>query len=254
MTISRQTRIADLPLGPEVQFLDSNPHGLVALEKPAGLMSHPNRQSGHGRCLLAAEYDYQDESYIWKTDDGVHHAWLLNRLDSPTSGVLLLALNEKIVPTIRQLFASHKVRKTYYALVKHMPSPNSGCWKDILKKDAYRSAKVAGSESGGLARTYYKVVGKSKGGIPLALIQLMPVTGRTHQLRIQCQYHRHPIVGDRTHGDFTFNRKIASMSGEKRMMLHSAEIALNYNFQGREYHFHVKSRLPEAFTKSVTLF
>lgn len=254
MTISQQTQIADLPLGPEVKFLGSASHGLIALEKPAGLMSHPNRDGDKGRCLLAADYNYEDEVYTWKAVDRGRRAWLLNRLDSPTSGVLLLALDERIVPVIRELFAAHKVRKTYYALVKNRLSLDSGCWKDVLTRDAYRTAKVAKLESGGFAQTYYQVMAKSDGNSPLSLIKLMPVTGRTHQLRIQCNYHRHPIVGDRTHGDFKFNRRIASLSGEKRMMLHSAEIDLSYRVQGKECKFNVRSELPQAFAKLLRSF
>jgi 23S rRNA-/tRNA-specific pseudouridylate synthase len=251
MTVSEQTQIGDLPLGSGAQVLASSRHGLVALEKPVGMMSHPNRQGGDDRCLLAADYDYNKEVYVWKVGDVVHRAWLLNRLDSPTSGVLILALDEKIVPTIRQLFAEHRVQKTYYALVKHTSSLHAGCWKDILKQDAYRIARVSKPESKSFAQTYYKVISQSDGGIPMSLIKLMPVTGRTHQLRIQCNYHRHPIVGDRTHGDFAFNRKVLSVTGEKRMMLHSAEIVLSYMFQGKRYDFHAKSQLPEAFSRFV---
>ncbi len=247
MTSNPQNPINNLPLGSGVKVLASQ-NGLIALEKPAGLMSHPNRRGDYSRCLLTTDYDYEDEVYTWEASTGAQRAWLLNRLDSPTSGILLLAVDEKIVPTIRQLFASHKVNKTYYALVKHTPSPVSGCWKDHLKQDSYRSAKVGRAELGNFAETRYHVIDKSK-ELPVSLVQLIPLTGRTHQLRIQCNYHRHPIVGDRTHGDFSFNRKISSITGEKRMMLHSAEISLSYVCEGKSYDFYAKSTLPEALTK-----
>ena len=251
MTFSQQTLVDDLPLGNGVQILASNRHGLVALDKPVGIKSHPNRQGSHDRCLLAADYDHGKEFYVWKAGNVVHRAWLLNRLDSPTSGVLILALNETIVPTIRQLFAEHAVQKTYYALVKHTPSLATGCWKDILKQDDYRNTKVSKPEIKCFAQTYYQVISQSDVAIPVSLIKLMPVTGRTHQLRIQCKYHRHPIVGDRTHGDFAFNRKVASSTGDKRMMLHSAEIAFSYILHGKRYNFSVQSPLPEAFARFV---
>ena len=253
MTFSQQTSISDLPLGSGVKVLASTRHGLVALEKPTGLMSHPNRRGSYDRCLLAADYDYEKEIYVWKAGDVIHRVWLLNRLDSPTSGIILLALNEAIVPVIRRLFVSHRVQKTYHALVKNAPLPSVGCWKDILKQDAYRRAKVSKSESEHFARTHYQVIRKSGGDLPISLVKLMPVTGRTHQLRIQCHYHQHPIVGDRTHGDFTFNRKVSAATGQKRMMLHASEIALNYNFQGREYDFHAKSEFPEPFTELMDI-
>jgi len=251
MTKSRQIQIATMPLGDRVQVLESSPHGLIALEKPAGIMSHPNRKEDRGRCLLEADYDYKNEVYAWETPEGVQRAWLLNRLDSPTSGVLLLTVDERMVSVIRQLFISHKVKKTYYALVKNTPPTFSGCWKDRLKQDAYRSAKVNKFASGSFAQTYYQVINESSRGLPVSLIKLMPVTGRTHQLRIQCHYHQHPIVGDRTHGDFAFNRKVAAAIGEKRMMLHSNEVDLNYRLEGRDYHFCAVSFLPKIFAQVV---
>ena len=248
MTTPQQTSIANLPLGPDVRLLGSNQHGLIALEKPSGVMSHPNRKGDYRRCLLTTEYDFKNEVYFWEESNSVQRAWLLNRLDSPTSGVLLLAVDESIVPVIRQLFASHKITKTYYALVKRTPFPVSGRWKDVLRQASYRNAKVARVESGGFAQTNYQVIDQSN-KLPVALLQLTPLTGRTHQLRIQCQGHRHPIVGDRTHGDFNFNRKFSSITGEKRMMLHAAGISLSYVLEGKSYTFHVESPLPEAFTK-----
>lgn len=250
MPNSEQIRMPYLPIGQGARFLKHNQHGLVALEKPAGLMSHPNRSRDFGRSLLNAEYDQKNEFYAWKTSGGIQRAWLLNRLDSPTSGVLLLSVNESIVQVIRQLFAVHKVKKTYYALVKGKPSPASGCWKDILKRESYKQAKVSGSASELFAQTYYQFDGRSE-DLPVSLIRLMPVTGRAHQLRIQCSYHNHPIIGDRTHGDFSFNRKLSSIIGEKRMMLHSAEINLSYMLQGNQYKFKAESLLPKVFTRSI---
>ena len=84
MNFNQQTRIDDLPLGSGVQVLASNRHGLVALEKPVGILSHPNRRGNSDRCLLAAGYNHEKEFYTWKAGNAVHRAWLLNRLDSPT--------------------------------------------------------------------------------------------------------------------------------------------------------------------------
>ena len=249
MSLDQQTRVSNLPLGPEVRALVSNSHGLIALEKPVGVMSHPNSHGEHKRCLLVADYDYDEGVYIWKSGGSMHRAWLLNRLDSPTSGALLLGLNEEISAIVKQVFAAHKVQKTYYALVKRTPLPMNGCWKDILEKDAYRRAKVTRSGQKSFARTYYQVIRESEGTLPVSLLKLSPVTGRTHQLRIQCKYHQHPIVGDRTHGDFSFNRKVFAATGEKRMMLHSAQTALNYTLHGKQCAFSAESALPEAFAR-----
>jgi len=248
MTSPQQiTQPSDLPLGPGVRLITSNQHGLVALDKPAGLMSHPNKVSESKRSLLQASYNYDDEVYTWKVGDVQHRAWLVNRLDSPTSGVILLALNESINTAIKQLFSTHKVVKVYYALVRRVPSVPAGSWSDSLTKDVYRGNKLI---KGGLsipAKTRYQVAKAVTGGFPIALLRLMPMTGRTHQLRVQCQNHRHPIVGDRTYGSFSFNKVVATESGEKRMMLHSGMTSMRYPFQGKMHDFKAESALPEAF-------
>jgi 23S rRNA-/tRNA-specific pseudouridylate synthase len=63
-------------------------------------------------------------------------------------------------------------------------------------------------------------------GRPLALLQLEPATGRSHQLRVQCARRHLPIVGDATYGDFRANRDYARHSGQKRLFLHSHETSL----------------------------
>ena len=78
-------------------------------------------------------------------------------------------------------------------------------------------------------------------------MKLMPVTGRTHQLRVQCKKRNLPIVGDRTYGSFSFNKEVAMCTEVRRMMLHSAETVVNYSFEGKVYQFKARSDLPEDF-------
>jgi 23S rRNA-/tRNA-specific pseudouridylate synthase len=75
----------------------------------------------------------------------------------------------------------------------------------------------------------------------------MPVTGRTHQLRVQCSKHGHPIVGDRTYGKFSFNREIKTETGVKRLLLHSTETTLRYAYRGKAREFRAESPMPDAF-------
>lgn len=211
-------------------------------------MSHPNKPEDCKRSLLNASYDYDGEVFSWMVGDVKHRAWLVNRLDSPTSGVVLLALNEDINVTVKQVFSTHKVNKVYYALVKRTPSVPAGEWKDTLKKDVYRGKRFFKGGQMVPAKTRYQVVKAPTGGFPLVLLKLMPLTGRTHQLRVQCQNHKHPIVGDRTYGSFSFNREVRAETGEKRMMLHAGETTVHYAFHGKVREFHAESELPEAFS------
>ena len=237
-----------LPLNRRVNLLAHNSDGLVALEKPTGAMSHPNKPEDIKKSLLKAEYDYDEECYTWKdSEDKEHKAWLINRLDSPTSGVILLGLNPEISQAIKLKFASHKVTKIYYAIVRGKPSKPTGIWEDKLKKDVINGGRVLKKMRIVSAKTRYQTVKSPTGGFPVTMIKLFPLTGRTHQLRVQCKKHGLPIVGDRTYGSFSFNREVKTLTQEKRMMLHSAETVVNYTFKGKQCEFTAKSEIPDAF-------
>lgn len=249
MITDETVHIEDLPLNAGVHLLTSNEDGLVALEKPEGAMSHPNRQEDIKRSLLKASYDYDGEFFFWQ-DGGGHErkVWLINRLDSPTSGVILIGLNEEIASIIKQEFSTHKVTKYYHALVRHQPQRNAGIWGDVISKDLVNNGRKIKKGRKIKAKSGYQLITKPVGGFPISLLKLIPVTGRTHQLRIQCKKHGHPIVGDRSYGSFSFNKEVAMLTGVKRMMLHASELIVHYAYKGKVREFHAKSELPEIFS------
>lgn len=249
MSSEETALIQDLPLNRGVHVLESNEDGLVALEKPTGAMSHPNNSRDIKRSLLTASYDYENEFYFWKDENGQEKkAWLINRLDSPTSGIILLGLNPEIAETVKQEFSTHKVTKIYHALVRHQPSRNAGIWSDVISKDLVNNGRRLKKGRRINAKSGYQLIKKPIGGFPIALLKLTPVTGRTHQLRIQCRKHGHPIVGDRSYGNFPFNKEVALSTGERRMMLHSSEVTVHYSYKGKARTFHAHSELPQTFS------
>ncbi|MEM1222973.1 MAG: RNA pseudouridine synthase [Verrucomicrobiota bacterium] len=238
----------NLPFGEEVSLISSNKDGLVALDKPAGVLSHPNNAKDIPRSLLNASYDYDKEVFSWSSDHGEeYNAWLINRLDSATSGVILLSLAEELSKEIKHQFATHMVSKTYYAIVKGKPSRPAGNWNDSLQKDVYRGNRLVKGGQRVNARSRYQVNKLPTGGFPVSMLKLMPFTGRTHQLRVQCKKHGHPIVGDKTYGSFSFNREVEGTCGVGRMLLHSAETHVKYSYKGKPREFHAESPLPEDF-------
>ena len=105
--------LADLPLGRNVEVIAHHPAGLIALQKPEGALSHPNRKGKNAESLLRTSYDLDLQAFTWSDPSGAEQQLhLLHRLDSPTSGVILLSLNPDLAETIRALFAERKVRKT----------------------------------------------------------------------------------------------------------------------------------------------
>ena len=237
-----------LPLHARVSVCASNSDGLFALEKPSSVLSHPNTSKDADRAILTAPYDFTEECFVWTDEKGkTQRVWLINRLDSGTSGILLCSADPEVAQIVKAAFASHHVAKTYYAVVQGQPKPESGNWSDRLQKNVYGANKRRQKSVTIVAKTRYQLVRKKPGGFPVSLIRLMPVTGRTHQLRIQCAKHGVPIVGDRTYGNFAFNKEVKELSGVRRMLLHSSETVVNYIYRGKPKRFAAKSPLPDAF-------
>lgn len=240
---------ADVPFGPGVRRVECDANGLAALDKPEGVLSHPNAPKDEGRSLVRALYDTGDESFRWRDPAGrERRLWLINRLDSATSGVILAASDGELAREIRAQFRRRRVLKVYEALVFGKPRQAAETWRDSLgvNRQGGRIRAVAGA--GSLAAECRMALVRSLPGSPqLSLIQLEPRTGRSHQLRVQCARRGLPIVGDGTYGDFGANRRFARAGGSKRMFLHCLEVAFDYEFGGREHSFAARAPLPPEF-------
>ena len=91
-----------LPLGRDVTLLKHDANGLAAFAKPAGVLSHPNEEGDEARSLLNAAYAVNGEVYRWADIAGrARQLWLLNRLDSATSGVILAAASAELAAAVR---------------------------------------------------------------------------------------------------------------------------------------------------------
>lgn len=242
---------SSLPLGRDVALLASDENGLAAFDKPAGVLSHPNERGDEPRSLLTTRYATDGEFFEWETESGEQRRlWLLNRLDSATSGVILGASNEELAAEIRAQFKRKRVRKIYQALVFGAPRQPSEVWRDLLavakRGGQIRTAANAGNVP---AESRMSLVRTGKREPKVTLVRLEPRTGRSHQLRVQCAKRGLPIVGDQTYGDFRKNRDFAKIAGTKRLFLHSMETSFDYEFRGRKSTFAAKADLPEEFEK-----
>ncbi|MDR2513176.1 MAG: RluA family pseudouridine synthase [Puniceicoccales bacterium] len=241
-----------LPLGTSARILAQHHTGLIALEKPAGLASHPNGPSDKKQALLNAPYNLDDEYY--QLADGTR-LFLLNRIDSPTSGLVLATAEHTLAAHIKKLFRAHdgSVSKTYYAIVKgaRLPFPQ-GTWRDRLSKRHDSNSKLRATQggNGGLpAISHYQWLGGTRTPLSISLLKLSPQTGRTHQLRIQCAMHEHPIAGDKTYGDFTFNRTLGKQTHppSTRLFLHAHTLKLRFIWNSHHEEFSATSPIPDTF-------
>lgn len=239
-----------LPLGRDVALLTRDPNGLVAFNKPAGVLSHPNDAGDEPRALLTTRYVVDGEFFEWQTPGGAQRLWLLNRLDSATSGVILAATTAELATEIRAQFRRKSVRKIYHALVFGAPRQPVELWRDLLAIEK-RGGKIRTAASAGNvpAECRMTLVRAGRGTPRVSLLRLEPRTGRSHQLRVQCTKRHLPIAGDQTYGDFRANREFAKLAQTKRLFLHSAETSFDYVFEGKSYAFKASATLPEAFEK-----
>ena len=242
-----------LPTGPGVVVLCHDANGMGALAKPEGVLSHPNEPGDEVRSLLRATYIVEEEYFEWDGPRGTRRRlWLLNRLDSATSGVILAASDGELAREVRAQFRSKLVRKVYVALVFGAPRKESEVWTDFLKIDKRGGAIRTAAGAGNLpAESRMKLV-RAGGGEPrVSLIRLEPRTGRSHQLRVQCARRGLPIIGDQTYGNFRANREFGRKAGTKRMFLHSLETGFSYDFDGTTHAFAAKAPLPADFERLV---
>jgi tRNA pseudouridine65 synthase len=237
-----------LPLGEDVTPLARDANGLAAFNKPAGLLSHPNDSQDEARALLTCRYDKEAQCFTWQAaDNSERRLWLLNRLDSATSGVILTAASEKLAMAVREHYAKKQVNKVYQALVFGRPQKSPEYWRDQLavqkKGGRIRTATIGNVP----AETLFQLVKHAQKAFSTSLVRLEPRTGRSHQLRVQCAKRQLPIIGDQTYGDFALNRAFARASGTKRLFLHSLETSFSYTFAGRANDFKAVAPLPPEF-------
>lgn len=259
-----------LPLGRGVTLLMRDANGLAAFDKPAGVLSHPNSAEDQPRALLTAPYSLEGECYQWpscaeppagrpslaKASEGglgagdaaaTSRLWLLNRLDSATSGVILATANEELAREVRAQFKRKRIRKVYHALVFGVPAVPVQVWRDRLAVTK-QAGQVRTSGAGHIpCESQMQLLRRRPASPPIALLKLEPRTGRSHQLRVQCALRHLPIVGDATYGDFARNREFAKGTGLKRLFLHSVETSFDYEFGGQAFHFTARTPLPAEF-------
>jgi tRNA pseudouridine65 synthase len=239
-----------LPLGRGVRLITRDENGVAAFAKPAGVLSHPNGPKGEPRALLTCAYDQAEECFVWRDPPGgEHRLWLLNRLDSATSGVILGAASSAVARAIKEQFARRQVRKIYEALVFGVPRAPQETWRDRLAVERRGGIIRTGAAGHIPAEAHVTVLRRRPGPPPLALLQLDPKTGRSHQLRVQCARRGLPIVGDQTYGDFRLNREFVRATGCKRLCLHSRETRFTYELAGRRFAFAATAPLPPELSK-----
>lgn len=214
-------RISDEKMKKFSSWIIYEDENLVAINKPSGLAT----QGGSGIEISVDDFITPKK---WQ---------LVHRLDKDTSGILLIAKNSKTADFLTNAFKGKTIRKTYLALVAGLPKKWDGVINIPLRKKVLgKNEKMRPDfEEGKEAITEYKVV---KDFDDYALLELNPITGRTHQLRVHCKEIGHPILNDVKYGGKEVIRKDVC----KRLCLHAYKIKLADYF-GKE--LEIKTAAPE---------
>ncbi len=201
------------------------------VNKPSGLLSI-------GKGEIVSEPTLED------------YGLLVHRLDRGTSGVVILAKDEKTQSFLRRQFQDRKAHKTYYAVVYGRPKQDTAKIDLPIARNLSTHTTFRVEPNGKPSITYYRVL-KSNGDY--SLLELKPITGRTHQLRVHLSYIGTPIVGDNIYGNKT--KKPGKESADSRLLLHaySLEITIPTEEGTPNERKTFIANLPEEFLKPFGL-
>lgn len=175
----------------------------VVVEKPAGVLSHSKgdfNPEGTVASWLAEHLVKTGQKPIWLLEKDVEsgspnnpRAGIVHRLDRATSGVMICAKTPAALAHLQKQFSQRKTKKTYIAIVSGHLKPEHAIIDMPIERNPKKPKTFHVANTGKHATTEYQVQQSSK---KYDLVELKPVTGRTHQLRVHLHHQGHPIVGD----------------------------------------------------------
>ncbi|HEY5728509.1 MAG TPA: RluA family pseudouridine synthase, partial [Anaerolineales bacterium] len=220
-TVPKELVAEEIPL--DILFMNDE---LIMVNKPAGMVVHPAIGHSSGTLVNAVlGYNLDLEGIGGEERPGIVH-----RLDKETSGLIVIAKNERAHRWLQDQFRLRKVDKTYLALVDGKPPTPSGRVEAYIGRDPKQRKKMAVvSESRGRESvSEYKTVEEFH---KHTLLEFHPHTGRTHQIRLHCAFLKCPIVGDEVYGRKNSTIKIG------RHFLHSYRLSIVLPNEEEPTHF-----------------
>ncbi|MEM5536259.1 23S rRNA pseudouridine(955/2504/2580) synthase RluC [Neptuniibacter pectenicola] len=212
---------------------------LIVVNKPSGIAVHGG--SGISLGLIESFRQMRPQAKFLE---------LVHRLDRDTSGCILLAKKRSALKLMHESLQKSRITKIYHAMVMGSWSERKKRIDAPLRKNELKSGErvVKVSADGKASLTAFKVL--ERFGRQATLIEARPITGRTHQIRVHCQFAGHPIVGDTKYNTDEMNDVMRS-HGFNRLFLHAAELRFPLPSGGRKV---IKAPLEISLQKAVNSF
>ncbi|MGL5541641.1 MAG: RluA family pseudouridine synthase [Erysipelotrichaceae bacterium] len=192
----------------DVRYEDSD---VIVINKPRGIVVHPSTGNLHGTLVNGLLFHCKDLSGI----NGVLRPGIVHRIDKDTTGLLIVAKNDKAHLSLSEQLQKKTVNRLYYALVHGVIEHDFGTIDAPIGRDPKDRQKMCVTATNSKqAVTHFKVVERFKN---YTLVECRLETGRTHQIRVHMQYIQHPIVGDEKYS----YRKTMQTGGQ---MLHAHQL------------------------------
>lgn len=202
---------------------------LLAVDKPAGLVTHPAYKHPDGTL--------SDAVFARQEARGEGRPWLLHRLDRETSGVVLFAKTVEARRAVVRQFERHRVRKLYVAVTIGRLAPERGILEAPLRRDPADRRRTIVDGEGQQAATRYETLATRDG---YSLVLAEPLTGRTHQIRAHMAHLGTPLVGDGryielAHAGQRAGDEAPRVDDAPRVMLHAWRIGIVYPTTGAPF-------------------
>lgn len=198
-----------------IEILYEDNH-LIAVNKPAGILIQGDKTGDETLADLVKAYIKKQYNKPGEVFLGVTH-----RLDRPVSGVCIFARTSKALERMNEKFRNREMKKTYWALVKTRPHNDGGKLVHYLTKDHDKNkskASLSQKPNSKKAELEYELLGELSG---YSLLQVNPLTGRPHQIRVQLSTAIGPIVGDVKYG-------YKEMLKDGNICLHARELSFEH--------------------------
>ena len=214
---------------------------LIVVNKPVNLPVHKNDFMPH------------DAPYLTKLIGDETGKWIYNvhRLDSKTSGIMVLAFSKEAAHNLTLQFERKEIVKKYMAVVEGNPGQGSFDCKVLVKKKS-KFKKPALTHFNTLKTAETGISFQEKENISLSLVEITPATGRWHQIRQHFTQNHNDIIGDTHHGDFMLNKIITEKTGIKRLLLHAWQLDFYHPETNEKLSF--QAPVPEEFDQIVDFF